>query len=173
LVKTQLNQIAKSLPVLPRFGTNFILDKTYDNVTWYGRGEHENYQDRNTSALVGLYKAKVKDLYFPYIRPQENGYRTDIRTASFANAVGKGISISASKTFSFSAHNQLNSDFDEGAKKQQRHTFDVPTRDLVNVNIDHSQMGLGGDNSWGYMPLEKYQIKADNLSFSYVIRPLK
>jgi beta-galactosidase len=173
LVKTQLNQIAKSLPVLPRFGTNFILGKAYDNVTYYGRGEHENYQDRYTSALVGSYNAKVKDLYFEYIRPQENGYRTDIRTVSFANGAGKGVKVTAPKTFSFSAHNQLNSDFDEGAKKQQRHTFDIPIRDLVNVNIDHSQMGLGGDNSWGFMPLEKYQIKADNLSFSYVISPLK
>ncbi len=173
LVKTQLNDMDKSLPILPRFGTNVILDKAYENVIYYGRGEHENYQDRKTSALVGVYSTKVKELYFPYIRPQENGYRTDIRSVSFTNTDGKGIKITAPKTFSFSAHNQLNSDFDEGVKKQQRHTFDVPTRDLVSINIDHSQMGVGGDNSWGYMPLEKYQIKADNKSFSYVISPLK
>ena len=173
LVSTQLKNIAESLPIIPRFGTNLIIDNSYDNVSWYGRGKHENYQDRKTSALVGRYEAKVEDLYFEYIRPQENGYRTDIRTLSFSNSKGQGILISAPRTFGFSAHHQLNSDFDEGLEKQQRHTFDVPIRDLINVNIDHSQMGVGGDNSWGYLPREAYQIKPKNLSFTYMIRPIK
>ena len=82
-VNTQLQNIQENLPILPRFGNNLILDSSYENVKWYGRGEHENYSDRKTSALIGSYSAKVKDLYFAYIRPQENGYRTDIRTLSF------------------------------------------------------------------------------------------
>ena len=172
LVSTQLSGMAESLPIIPRFGTNLIIADSYYNVSWYGRGEHENYQDRKTSALVGRYEAKVEDLYFEYIRPQENGYRTDIRTLSFSNSKGNGILISAPQNFGFSAHHQLNSDFDEGIEKQQRHTFEVPKRDLININIDHSQMGVGGDNSWGYLPREKYQITPENLSFSYVIRPI-
>jgi beta-galactosidase len=173
MVSTQLQDIKESLPILPRFGNNFVIDKGYDNVNWYGRGKHENYQDRKNSALVGSYNTKVKELYYEYIRPQENGNRTDIRTLSFTDARGKGIMISASQLFGFSAHHQYNSDFDEGDKKQQRHTYDIPTRDLININIDHSQMGVGGDNSWGMMPHKEYQIKAGNLSFSYMIRPIK
>ena len=172
LVSTQLLGIQDNLPILPRFGNNFIIDNSYDQVTWYGRGEHENYQDRKTSALVGLYDASVSDLYFEYIRPQENGNRTDIRTLSFANSAGKGIKISAPKLFAFSAHHQLNSDFDEGMQKRQQHTFDIPKRDLININIDHSQMGVGGDNSWGLLPHEEYQIKPENLSFQYMISPI-
>ena len=173
LVSTDLSNIKNSLPIVPRFGNNFIIDSAYDKVSWYGRGPHENYQDRKTSALVGKYDATVKDLYFEYIRPQENGYRTDIRTVSFLNTNGKGIQISSPKLFGFSAHNQYNSDFDEGMEKQQRHTYDIPIRDLININIDYSQMGVGGDDSWGLMPHEEYQIKPDNLSFSFMIKPVK
>ncbi|MEP1016561.1 glycoside hydrolase family 2 TIM barrel-domain containing protein, partial [Maribacter dokdonensis] len=173
LVSTQLTGIKGDLPILPRFGNNLIIDNNYDQVAWYGRGKHENYQDRNTSALVGVYDAKVSELYYEYIRPQENGNRTDIRTLSFENKDGKGIKITAPNLFSFSAHHQLNSDFDEGMEKRQQHTFDIPTRDLININIDHSQMGVGGDNSWGNLPLEAYQIKPENLSFDYVISPIR
>ena len=173
LVSTQLTGIKGDLPILPRFGNNLIIDNNYDQVAWYGRGKHENYQDRNTSALVGVYNAKVSELYYEYIRPQENGNRTDIRTLSFVNKDGKGIKITAPDLFSFSAHHQLNSDFDEGMEKRQQHTFDIPTRDLININIDHSQMGVGGDNSWGNLPLEAYQIKPENLSFDYVISPIR
>lgn len=173
LVNTQLIGIKDNLPILPRFGNNFVIDASYENVSWYGRGEHENYQDRKTSALVGEYDSKVEDLYFEYIRPQENGNRTDIRTLSFSNSKGNGILISSPSLFGFSAHHQYNSDFDEGMTKQQRHTFDIPQRDLININIDQSQMGVGGDNSWGFLPREKYQIKPSNLSFSYMIRPIE
>ena len=173
MVSTRLKNIKENLPVIPRFGNNLLIDNAYDNVNWYGRGKHENYTDRKTSALVGKYGARVQDLYFEYIRPQENGNRTDIRTLSFTRPDGKGIEIVAPQLFSFGAHHQYNSDFDEGDTKQQRHTYDIPVRDLININIDHSQMGVGGDNSWGFMPREKYQIRPGNLSFSYIIRPLK
>lgn len=173
LVNTNLEGIKGDLPILPRYGNNLIIDSSYDQVEWYGRGEHENYQDRKTAALVGLYSASVSDLYFKYIRPQENGNRTDIRTLSFENKEGKGVKITAPNLFSFSAHHQLNSDFDEGMQKRQQHTFDIPTRDLININIDHSQMGVGGDNSWGLLPMEKYQIKPENLSFDYIISPIR
>ncbi len=172
LVNNQLSGIMETLPILPRFGSNFIIDTSYDHVSWYGRGPFENYQDRKTAALVGSYSTQVEDLYVEYIRPQENGNRTDIRTLSFTNANGKGILITAPEIFGFSAHHQYNSDFDEGMKKHQRHTYDVPIRDLININIDHNQMGVGGDNSWGLMPHKEYQIKPEEMSFSYLIKPV-
>ncbi|MTI38719.1 glycoside hydrolase family 2 TIM barrel-domain containing protein [Fulvivirga lutimaris] len=173
MVKTKLKGIDSSLPVLPRFGNNFIISKGFDQVKWFGRGPYENYQDRNTSALVGQYEASVSDLYFAYIRPQENGYRTDTRWVAFTNSAGKGIKIMASEHFSFSAHHQYNADFDAGEKKQQRHTTDIVKRDFVNINIDHSQMGVGGDTSWGRMAHEEYQIQPANLSYSFKIEPVK
>ncbi len=172
-VNNQLKNISKNLPPLPRFGNNFIIKNAYNNVNWYGRGPHENYQDRNSSALVDIYKAKVEDLYFPYIRPQENGYKTETRQVSFTNENGSGLQIQkASDNFSFSAHHQYNSDFDAGMEKQQRHTTDIFKRDLVNINVDYKQMGVGGDDSWGVQPHDKYKIFPDNLEYMYCIQPI-
>lgn len=172
-VTASLDTKNQNLPVMPRFGTNFIINKEFENVNWLGRGPFENYQDRKTSALVGNYNAKVSELYFKYIRPQENGNKTDNRWVTFTNDKGKGIKITAPDYFGFSAHHQFNSDFDAGHKKMQRHTTDIVKRDFININIDDEQMGVGGDNSWGSMPLEKYQIKAKNKTFNYVISPIK
>lgn len=168
-IKTSLINLDSKLPILPRFGTNLIINNEFSNVNWLGRGPHENYQDRNTSALVGNYNAKVSDLYFPYARPQENGYKTDTRWVKFINDNGDGIKITAPNYFSFSAHHQYNNDFDSGNKKMQRHTTDIIKRDFVNINIDYKQMGVGGDNSWGAMPHKAYQIQPKNLSLVYII----
>tara|TARA_R110002126_G_scaffold72364_1_gene180924 strand:+ start:112286 stop:115363 length:3078 start_codon:yes stop_codon:yes gene_type:complete len=168
-VETVLDNLDSKLPVLPRFGNNFIIKKEYDNVNWFGRGPFENYQDRKTAALVGNYMAKVSELYFPYIRPQENGYKTENRWATFTNDKGEGIKITAPSYFGFNAHHQYNSDFDAGNKKMQRHTTDIKKRDFVNINIDDAQMGIGGDNSWGAMPQKKYQIKPKNRSYTFTI----
>tara|TARA_R110002049_G_scaffold171426_1_gene337925 strand:+ start:2126 stop:5335 length:3210 start_codon:yes stop_codon:yes gene_type:complete len=171
-VTNSLFDVKEGLPNMPRFGNNFILKNDYNLVNWYGRGPQENYQDRNTAAFVGIYRANVKDLYFAYVRPQENGYKTDVRWVTFTNENGKGIKVLGPKLLSFSAHHQYNSDFDAGKTKKQRHTTDIVTRDLVNINIDNMQMGVGGDTSWGARPLEKYQIKAKNMSYSYSILPI-
>ncbi len=173
-MNTDLTGLNGDLPMLPRFGTNLILDKAFDQVSWFGRGPHENYQDRNTSALVAEYSVPVSDLYFPYIRPQENGYKTDTRWVTFTNKKGEGIKfIREDELFSFSAHHQYNSDFDAGKTKQQRHHIDVPRRNFVSVNIDAQQMGVGGNNSWGALPLPKYRIQPKDMVFTYRISPLK
>jgi beta-galactosidase len=172
-VNVHLTGVDSKLPMLPRFGTNLIIDNAYNAVQWLGRGPHENYQDRKTSALVGLYELPVSGLYFPYIRPQENGHRTEVRWASFRNSSGKGIKITAPEHFCLSAHHQYNEDFDPGLTKQQRHTTDIVKRNLVNINIDKVQMGVGGDNSWGATPHRKYSIQPQDMSYSYSIEPLK
>ena len=163
--------LKKNMPVMPRYGNNLMLNKSFDKVTWLGRGPHENYQDRKTAAFFGEYKASVSELYFPYIRPQENGYRTDVNVLKFQNKSGYGLKLSSNQPFGFSAHHQFNNDFDPGSKKRQRHTTDIVERDFVNLNIDYKQMGVGGDNSWGAMPLKKYRITKKDLSFDYVIAP--
>ena len=171
-IKTSLSEISEKLPVLPLFGTNFIINKSYDNVVWYGRGPHENYQDRKTSSLVGIYNYKVSQMYFPYIRPQENGNRTDTRWLSLTNSEGNGIIIESSNFFEFSSHHQYNDDFDGGNRKSQTHTYDIIKRPIVNLNINYKQMGVGGDDSWGKQPHDEYKIKPGNLSFNYSISPI-
>ena len=172
-VEVALSNVDESLPMMPRFGANLILKKDFNQVEWLGRGPHENYQDRKTSALVGNYKANVEALYFPYIRPQENGYKTETRWVDFTNKNGQGIRISAPKLFGFSAHHQYNEDFDEGDEKNQRHTTDIVKRDFVSVNIDDAQMGVGGDTSWGATAHKQYQIKAEDKKYSFVISAIK
>ncbi len=174
LVSTHLQGAADTLPEIPRIGNNFILDNEFQSVAWHGRGPHENYVDRYTSAFVGSYEMKVADLYHPYERPQENGYRTGIREVAFTNDEGKGIRILAVKDLlGFSAHHQLNGDFDEGEEKIQRHAYHIPVRNLVNVNIDHLQMGVGGDNSWGRRPHNEYMIQPKEYQYSYLIHPIR
>jgi beta-galactosidase len=170
LVTNHISGIA-DLPKIPRLGNNVILHNKFNYVSWYGRGPHENYQDRKTGSLVDLYSCEVKDLMYPYIRPQENGNRTDTRWVKFLNKNGQGVKfLSVDKPISFSAHHQLNSDFDEGDKKIQRHTYQIPNRKLVNVNIDYMQMGVGGDNSWGYRPLDQYMIEPTEYTYSFIIK---
>lgn len=174
-VTNRLKNINNNLPHLPRFGNNFIIKNEFNKVNWFGRGPHENYNDRKTAALVALYSATVQDLYFPYIRPQENGYKTSVRWVTFANTEGKGVKISGAQLLSFSAHHQFNDDFDAGETKKQRHTTDIVKRDFVNINIDYGQTGVGGDNSWDQKAWahQKYRIQPANLTYTYKISPLK
>lgn len=157
------------LPELPRFGVSMILSDQYKNTEWYGRGPHENYWDRKASAYVGKYQMTVKDLAFTYIRPQENGYRTDTRWLKLTDSNGKGLLIKGEPMFNFSAHHSLTSDFDAGMEKKQRHYTDIQHRDLIQLNIDYQQMGVAGDDSWGARPWDKYTLKAQDYSYSFEI----
>ncbi len=158
------------LKPLPRFGTNFSVSEAYNLVDYYGRGPHENYQDRYTSAFIGTYMSTAEDLYFAYARPQENGYHIDTRWLELTDESGQGIRIDAlDKPFGFSALHNTIEDFDEGLEKTNRHTTDIKPRDLVNVNVDYAQMGVGGDTSWGAWPHPEYQIPARDYRFRYII----
>ena len=160
------------LPEIPRMGMQLTMPETFDQVTWYGRGPQENYWDRHTAAFVGLYKSDVADLYYPYIRPQENGYRTDVRWVGFTNHDGVGLAAYGNPLICFSAHHQITSDFDPGLHKAQRHSCEVPSRDLVTVNIDYKQMGVGGDNSWGAWPHKEYLMFPDKTyHYEFILKP--
>ena len=168
----QFNGDTEKLTSLPKFGNSMVLPLAYDNVEWYGRGPYENYWDRKTSAFVGIYNSSVEDLYVPYIRPQENGYRTDNRWVKLTDNEGNGIKFSGMPLISFSALRNPVSDFDPGMEKAQRHTTDIKPKDATYLNIDYKQMGVGGDNSWGAKTWEKYQLKPKNYSYTYFIEPI-
>lgn len=159
---------------IPRFGLKFQLPVTYNNLTWFGRGPFENYSDRNTAAFVDRYSSKVADQYFPYIRPQENGYKTDVRWASLENKDGEGILVQSNELFGLNAQHYLREDFEskiESGDKKNRHTIDVVPRDLVAVNVDFRQLGVGGDNSWGARPHPQYRLSKQGYVHNFKILP--
>ncbi|MCG8306812.1 MAG: DUF4981 domain-containing protein [Cytophagales bacterium] len=160
------------LPDLPRFGMRWELPVNFDHLTYFGRGPHENYIDRNRSAFVGIYSGKVKDQYFKYARPQENGYKTDVRWFELRNENGVGLKVSSIDHFGFSAlHNPIE-DFDQETHGDFRHTNDIVKQAGVFVTADLKMMGVAGDNSWGARPYKQYSVPAKNYTFKFSIDPI-
>ena len=164
---------ANVLPEMPRFGMIMTLDKEFDNFTYYGRGPWENYSDRNTASFIGIYNSKVADQYVPYTRPQENGYKTDLRWLTLTNNAGQGIRIEGLQPICASALNNRPEDFDPGLTKKYRHTNDITPRKEVILSVDFAQRGAGGDNSWGALPHEQYRLEGKEYSYGFVISPVK
>lgn len=161
-----------TLPLMPRLGVSLTLQKEYDQMEWFGRGPHENYQDRYTSAFVGLYKGSVWEQYFPYDRPQENGNKIDVRWMTLSNTQGNGLKAVGAPYLSTSAYMFTTEELSEvDAKKHQRHMSDIQPKDMVTWNIDWKQMGLGGDTSWGAYPHQQYLIPARRMSYSFRLYP--
>lgn len=164
---------ANELPEMPRFGMIMSLSEEFDNFNFYGRGPWENYSDRNNASLIGLYGSKVADQYVPYTRPQENGYKTDVRWLTLTNNEGSGIRIEGQQPLGVSALNNYPVDFDEGIQKKYRHSSDITPRNEVVLCVDLAQRGVGGDNSWGALPHEQYLLKAKEYNYGFVISPVK
>ncbi len=160
-----------NLPDMPRLGMALTLPAEFDMVAWYGRGPHESYWDRKTGAPVGVYRSAVMELYHPYMRPQENGNRSDVRWVALMDTAGVGLLAVGMPLLNFSAFHFLNADFDEGPRKRQRHTFDLERRELTTLNLDYRQMGVGGDNSWGARTHEEYTLPVREYTYSVRLRP--
>ncbi|NJD18932.1 MAG: DUF4981 domain-containing protein, partial [Gemmatimonadetes bacterium] len=158
VVSASLEIGALDLPDLPKFGLTFTLPGGVDRVEWFGRGPHESYVDRRTGAPVGVYRAGVDDLLTPYIRPQENGNRTDVRWVALTSARGAGLLAVADSVLEFSALRFRDEDFDEGPAKTHRHGWELAPRDEVTLDLDLRQMGVGGDTSWGARPHPAYRV---------------
>jgi len=160
----------EEVPMLPRFGMEMVLPKNFNAITYYGRGPHENYIDRNYSSQVGLYNQTVSEQYFPYIRPQETGHKTDIRWYNLSNEKTT-ISVESDVLFGATTLHYLSSDLDDGLKKNQRNAKDLSERDLTSLQIDYKQMGLGSINSWGALPMEKYRLLEKKYQYKFKITP--
>ena len=183
LVNNSFKMLKDSLPEIIRFGMNLVMPREFDQISWLGRGPHESYADRYTSALVGLYSGEVADQYFPYVRPQENGNKTDVRWLSIANKDGLGLQFIGLPLLSVSAHHQIMEDFESpdrtdgrgkaGLKMIRRHINDVQPRDLTSINIDYKQQGVGGDDSWGAWTHDEYRLREKTYNYSFRICPLK
>ena len=159
-----------------RYGMQLQMPKQYDSVKYYGRGPHENYCDRNSSEFLGVYSNKVKDEYYPYVRPQESGNHTDIRWFQVTDGQ-RGLQFSSNAPMECSALPYLVEDLDAGAMKDHRwgqHSGDLVERPLTQVHIQQRQMGLGCVNSWGARPLPPYMLPANkDYDFTFVIEPIR
>lgn len=164
----------KWLPEIPRFGMRLQLPKAMDNIQFYGRGPWENYADRNTSSFLGIYKQTLQEQFVKnYIRPQENGYKTDVRWVQFTNNNGIGVKFVGLQPICFSALPYTAEDLDPGLTKKNQHPSDLNEREYISLHLDLKQRGVGGDNSWGALPHEQYLLKAKKYTFSYIIQPIK
>ena len=177
LVKNRLEITRPDAPEIVRMGMNLEMPREFDRITWLGRGPHESYWDRKTSAFVDLYSGAVADQYWPYIRPQENGNKEDVRWMAITNPDGQGLLFVGQPLIAVSAHHHLMEDFEspertdgrhiDGVKPLNRHTVDVWERDLTSINIDYRQMGVGGDDSWGAMTHPEYRLTEKEYSYSF------
>ncbi|MBI9070393.1 MAG: DUF4981 domain-containing protein [Melioribacteraceae bacterium] len=174
-VNNRFTSADSTLPVIPRIGMKMTLPVEYDNIEYYGRGPIENYSDRKYAAHVGIYESKISEQYFPYIRPQENGHKTDVRWLCLYNKDNVGFKIVADSLLEFNALNYLVNDFDAGENKDTnlKHTCDIKPRDLVELHLDYGMTGVGGDNSWGATPHKKYSLypSANGYKFGFTISP--
>ncbi|MBW7862921.1 MAG: DUF4981 domain-containing protein [Candidatus Hydrogenedentes bacterium] len=158
----------KAAPELPRFGMQTALPAAYNRMTWNGRGPQENYWDRHTGAAVGVYSLAVEDLVHPYIEPQETGNRTEVRWVALTNADGAGLMAVGMPLLNASAWPFSMADLEENG-----HDCMVPRRDFNTFNLDLGQTGVGGDDSWGAKPLEKYTMKCQPYQYRFRLTPLR
>jgi len=157
---------ARRIPPLPRIGLQLELPGGFERFTWFGRGPHENYVDRNTSALVGLYESTVDDQFVPYVVPQENGNKTDVRWVALTNEDGAGLMALGAPLLEVSAHHYTTENL-----TQARHWHELERVDEVILNLDHRQSGLGGA-SCGPATRPEYLVPAVYTEFRVVLRPV-
>jgi beta-galactosidase len=158
-----------SLPNIPKVGMQCGINKNDTTIQWYGRGLYENYIDKNYGLDVGVYELPISKFDEPYVVPQENGNRTDVRWMNLQNETSRsGLLIVADSLLSMSAW-----PYTEQNLNNAKHTIDLKDPGFLTLNIDLKQMGIGGNDSWSNVgaPLKKYQIPAKNYSYRFYIKP--
>lgn len=164
----------KALPEMPRLGMRMILKGAYDQMTWLGRGPQENYADRKTGALIGKYTATVWEQYHPYVRAQETANKCDVRWLTLTSADGTGIKVVGEEPLSVSAWNFPQDDLLYiPSTVKNVHGGCIDKKDMVWLNIDHRQMGVGGDNTWGAQVHPEYTITPHEWSYSFTLMNAK
>ena len=155
-----------------RFGMQMVMPKSFENISYYGRGPVENYIDRKWATELGVYNQTVTDQFYAYIRPQENGNKTDVRWWKQFNEAGRGLQFVAEAPFSASALHYTIESLDSGWEKKQEHSNEVEPADLTNFLIDKVQMGLGCVDSWGAIPREEYMLPYGDYEFTFIMQPI-
>ena len=166
-------QKGAKVPDMLRFGMRVAMPADFDHIEYYGRGPGENYVDRKGGAPVAIYNQTVDEQFYPYIRPQETGTKSDVRFWRQIDLGKRGIEIVADAPFSASALHYTQESLDEGLTKKQAHSQEVKPDTNVWLCIDKAQSGLGGIDSWGALPLPEYTLPYADRTFSFKITPIK
>ena len=163
----------KIMPELPRFGMRVILNREFEQASWFGRGPYDNYWDRNYAADIDIYKMPVDSIFHPYARAQESGYRTDVRWISLTNEQHTGLMAIGEPTISTGVlHFDMNKlDFDRNAT-ENNHGGSMKNDDMIWWNIDYKQMGVGGDNSWGAKTHPEYTLPYQDYHYTFTLKPI-
>ena len=169
-VKIDANE---KLSEIPRIGMMGTFNGNLNKVIWYGRGPEENYWDRKTASFIGLYEDLVKNMNTKYIRPQENGNRSDVKWFSLVNSTGEGLHFESQSVFNFSVFPFLYDELSFYSQNVNKHGSEILSSDITALNIDYLQMGVGGDNSWGAKTHEKYTIRPGKFEYAFTIIPFK
>ena len=169
-VENEFTALSGKYPLLLRAGNDLVLNKSFSNIQWYGRGPGENYWDRKTNSFIGQYKQSVDEQYYSYARPQESGNKTEVRWVNFSNGKNKILFEYADSLLNFSALPYNLDDLDPEARKRQYHSGELNKRNEIYLHVDLQQTGLQGIDSWGSQPLKKYQIPFKNYQYSYWIK---
>jgi beta-galactosidase len=159
-----------ALPNIPKIGMQCGIRRECDSISWYGRGLLENYIDRNAGFPVGTYIQSIYDFMEPYVVPQENGNRTDVRWMFLFDKKSEGLLVVADSLLSMSAW-----PYTEANIENAKHTIDLKDAGYITLNIDLIQMGVGGNDSWSDVaaPLEIYRIPSGTYHYSFHIMPWK
>lgn len=167
-IDAHLIPLRKDLPELPRLGLYLQVPKNMNQVEYFGNGPLENYPDRKTAVQMGVYKTTAQEQYEPYISPQENGGKTDINWLKLRDKKKDTLTIEGLKPFFMTvlpySPNALTRE-----KRESLHTIDMEEEAAISVCVDYLHSGIGGENSWGALPLEKYRITAEEHKFGFVI----
>lgn len=161
--------VKPGLPNIPKVGMQGAIKRSYDSITWYGKGPLENYIDRNYGFDAAIYSKNIEDFMEPYAVPQEAGNRTDVRWMFLANQNGQGLLVVADSLLSMSAW-----PYTEENLENAKHTNKLKDAGFLTLNIDLVQMGVGGNDSWSEVaaPLEKYQIPAKPYRYRFFLQPV-
>ncbi|WP_100404858.1 glycoside hydrolase family 2 TIM barrel-domain containing protein [Bacillus solitudinis] len=159
----------KNLPELPEIGMMLTMDHSFENITWYGKGPHENYWDRALGAKIGIYTGKIQDQYVPYLKPQECGNKTDVRWATITNQDAVGLKVTGLKPVEINALPYTPIELEEND-----HGYKLPKSDKVCLRINYKQMGVGGDDSWGAITHPEFTLYSDKTyTYSYTIEGIE
>lgn len=174
LVENKLDVVKGSHTNMYKFGNHLLLPTEFQTIEWYGRGPWESYCDRKTASFIGLYKGKIAEQYYPYIRPQESGNKTDVRWAKLIRNDGSGLMIQfVDSLIQVNALPYAPEQLATGSEKKQAHSGELEFDKYVHLDIDGYQQGVGGVDSWGQLPLPEYQLPYKSYKYSYRIVPFE
>jgi beta-galactosidase len=155
------------LPPLARVGLQFVLPPTFNNLTWYGNGPYESYEDRKESAKAGLYSGTVADQHFPYVMPQENGNKTDVRWMLLSSSDGRGLLFAGESLLNINVQ-----DYSLEALNESKQTHQLERGENIYLHLDYKQMGLGGDDSWNPRVHPEYLLIEKQYKYAFRMKPV-